>query len=80
MIYYSKIILTEEIDLAKRRNSKECIVYHCWYLLIKSEFKFQILVCNGCHDLLKLCHDINNTAIIATKGLFKSLFTVGKKK
>ena len=76
MICYSKIILTEEIDLAKRRNSKECIVYHCWYLLIKSEFKFQILVCN----LLKLCHDINNTAIIATKGLFKSLFTVGKQK
>ena len=66
MIYYNRINLSEGIDVAKSNNSKECIVCHYWYF--NQGFKFQTSPCNSCHDLLMLCLNINNIAIIIVKG------------
>ena len=31
-------------------------------------FKFEELVCNGCHDLLTMAHFLKNIAILSAKG------------
>ena len=67
MLYYDKIDLCERIDPAKSNNSKECIVCHYW--LFNRGFKFQNSVCNGCHDLMMLCFNISDNAIITVKGI-----------
>ena len=66
MIHYNRINLSEGIDVAKSNNSKECIVCHYWYF--NQGFKFQTSACNSCHDLLMLCLNIKNIAIIIVKG------------
>ena len=43
---------------------------HYWYF--NHGFKFQILVCNGCHDLL-MSPNINNVATIPVKGVGKKI-------
>ena len=50
MLYYDKIDVSEGIDVNKTSASKECDVHHYWYFLNYS-FKFQLNVCNRCHDL-----------------------------
>ena len=37
-------------------------------LVFNHSFKCQDSVCNGCHDLLTLCVNISNIAIITVKG------------
>ena len=49
MLYYDRIDVSEDIDVNKISASKESIIYHYRYFLIKG-FKFQSDVCNGCHD------------------------------
>ena len=39
MLYYDRIDLSETIDVAKNKSSKECIVFYCWNF--SHEFKFQ---------------------------------------
>ena len=39
----------------------------CHYWFFNHGFKFQNYVCNGCHDLTKLCLNISNIAIITLK-------------
>ena len=39
----------------------------CHYWFFNHGFKFQNYVCNGCHDLRKLCLNISNVAIITLK-------------
>ena len=56
MLYYDKIDLSKRIDVAKNNNG-----FH--------RFKFQDSVCNGCHDLMMLCLNINNIAIITLKSV-----------
>ena len=60
-IRYYKCCITKDIskeliqakelltDLAKSNKSKECMI--CQYWFFNQGFKFQGLVCNGCHDL-----------------------------
>ena len=45
MTYYHRIHVSEEIDVNKTSESKECDIYHYWYFLNKS-FKFQPNVCD----------------------------------
>ena len=65
MLYYDRIDLSEEIDVAKSNSSKECIIFHYWFF--NHEFKFQDSLCNCCHDLTILCLNISDIAIIAVK-------------
>ena len=54
MLYYVRIDIIEGIDLTKRSNSKECMIFHYWFF--NHGFKFQDSVCNGCHDLSKMIY------------------------
>ena len=55
----------KEIDIAKGNNSEEYIVCHYW--CFNHGFKFKNLVGNGCHDLMMLCLNLSDIAIIAVK-------------
>ena len=48
MLYYERIDIGEGTDLAKRNNSKECMICHYWFF--NHGFEFQDSVCNGRHD------------------------------
>ena len=65
MLYYDRIDVSEEIDLAKTNNSKEYMICHSRFL--NHGFEFQDYVCSGCHDLRMLCLNISGTAIITVK-------------
>ena len=66
MLYYDRIYLSEEIDVVKSSNSKECIVCLCWFF--NHGFKFQNSVCIGCHDLTMFCHNISHIVTITVVG------------
>ena len=51
MLEYDRIGISEEIDIDKTGESKECDNCHYWYFLNKG-FKYDPYVCNGCHYLL----------------------------
>ena len=50
MLFCDRIDVSEGIDVNKRSEPKECKICHCWYFLNK-RFKYQLSVCNRCHDL-----------------------------
>ena len=62
MLYYDRIDLSEGIDIYKTSASKECDIFHYWYVLDKG-FKFEHYVCNGCHDVLKMSISLKDIAI-----------------
>ena len=63
MLYFDRIDVSEGIDVNKTRESKECGICHYWYFLDKS-FKFQPIVCNGCHNLLTMSMNLSDIAIL----------------
>ena len=65
MLYYDRIDIREGNDLAKSKNSKECMI--CYYYFFNHGFEFQGSVCNGCHDLTMLSVNISNISIITVK-------------
>ena len=67
MLYYYRIDISEEIDLAKSSNSKNCII--CHYFFFNHEFKFQDYMCNGCHYLSMMRLNISDIAIITVKNV-----------
>ena len=66
MPHFDRSEVSEGIDLNKTSASKECNICHYWYLLNYS-FKFQLNVCNGCHDLLVISMNLSNIVILNTK-------------
>ena len=62
MLYYGITDRSEEIDLAKRNNRKECVICHNWFFNYR--FEFQDTVCNDFHYLTMLSVNVNNVAII----------------
>ena len=60
MLYYNRTGVPERINLNKRSASKKC---HYWYFSDK-EFKFQLAVCNGCHDVLMMFTGLNSIVIL----------------
>ena len=38
-----------------------------WYLLDK-DFKYELYLCNGCHDLMQKTMNFNHVAIVSVKG------------
>ena len=67
MLRYQKIDISEGIDINKTSASKECELYHYWFLRDVG-FKFEKNVCNKCHDLLTIAHSLKNIAILSAKG------------
>ena len=67
MLYYDRIDRSQEIEPTKNSKSKECIIWHYWFL--NHGFKFQDSVCNGCHDLSILCLNIIDITIITVKNV-----------
>ena len=61
MLYCNRTDLSEGIDVAKSNNSNKCMVYHYWFF--NHGFKFQDSLCNGYHDLTKLCLNISNITV-----------------
>ena len=64
MLYYDRIDVSEGIN--KTSASKEGDICHYWYFLNKG-FKFQLDVCNRCHDLLMMSMNLSNIYIINIK-------------
>ena len=67
MLYYDRMNVYEEIHVNKTSASKECDVCHYSHLLNYS-FKFQPNVCNRSGDLLMMCVNLSDSAILNIKG------------
>ena len=67
MLEYDRIDISEEIDVNKSNLSKECDICHYWYLKDVG-FKYELYLCNGCHDLMQKAMSFNNIAIVYVKG------------
>ena len=65
MLYYNRIEISKGTDPAKSNNSKERII--CHYCFFNNGFEFQDPFYNGCLDLLMLCVNISDIAIITVK-------------
>ena len=50
LLHYSKIKVSEGIDINKSNKWKECMICHSWYY-VAINYKFKPYVCNGCHDV-----------------------------
>ena len=49
MLQYERIDISEGIDFDKSNRSVECMICHYWHFK-DIGFKYQLYVCNGCHD------------------------------
>ena len=49
MLYYFRIDVSDEIDVDKTNESKECDI--CPYYFLNKDFNFQPNVCNWCCDI-----------------------------
>ena len=68
MLQYERIDVSEGIDLNKSDKSKECIICHYWYFK-DIGYKYRPHVCNGCHDLSMVVHNLNDFMILNIKGV-----------
>ena len=60
MLYYDKIDVSEGIDINKISASKEHAICHYRHFLDKG-FKFQPYLCNGCHNVLMILINLNDS-------------------
>ena len=63
MLYYDRIDVSKGTDVNKITASEKCNICHYWYFLNYC-FKFQPIVCNRCHNLLLICINLSNIAIL----------------
>ena len=66
MPYYIGIDANEGADPISNKG-KECIICRYWYF--NHGFKFQDSACTCCHDLMILCLNIRNIAIIIVENV-----------
>ena len=66
MLEYDRIDISEEIDINKTNASNECDICYYWYFLDK-DFKYELYLCNGCHDLIQKAMNFNDVAIVSVK-------------
>ena len=67
MLYYDRSDMSKGMDPTKSNNSRECMICDYWFFI--HGFKFQYSVCNGFHDLLRLCPNISDVANITVKNI-----------
>ena len=63
MLYYDRIDVSEGIDVCKTSELREYDLSHYWYFL-NYNFKFQLIVCNRCHNLLIMSIKFSDIAIL----------------
>ena len=67
MLEYDRIDISEGTDVNKTSPSKECDI--CHYLYFKDiGYKYELYLCNGCHDLMQKAIRYNDVVIIYVKG------------
>ena len=64
MLEYERINVSEGIDVNKTNASKERDICHYWYFLDKG-FKYELHLCNACHDLRQKAINFNDVAIVS---------------
>ena len=67
MLEYNRIYISKGIEVNKTSASKECDICHYWYFKDIS-FKYELYLCNGCHDLIQKAMRFNDVAIVYVKG------------
>ena len=67
MLEYNKTDVSEGIDVNKSSASKECDISHYWYFK-DIGFRYELYLCNGCHDLLQKAMSFNDVAVVYVKG------------
>ena len=67
MLEYDRIDISEGIDVNKTNLSKECDICHYWYFK-DIDLKYELYLCNGCHNLMQKAMSFNNVAIVYVKG------------
>ena len=66
MLEYDRIDISEEIDINKTNASNEYDICYYWYFVDK-DFKYELYLCNGCHDLIQKAMNFNDVAIVSVK-------------
>ena len=64
MLYYHRIDVS---DVIKNNSSKECIICLRWFF--HHGLEFQNPIYNGWHNLMMLCLNFSDTAIVTVKGV-----------
>ena len=67
MLYFDRIDVSEGVDVNKTDDSRVCIICYYWYFL-EISFRFQLEVCNECHDLMQKAMRFDDVAITSVKG------------
>ena len=62
MLEYDRIDISEEIDVNLTNLSNECDVCYYWYIK-NVGFKYELCLCNGCHNLMQKAMSFNNVAM-----------------
>ena len=61
-----KIDISDGIDVDMSDKSKECMLCHYWYFLIKN-FSYGPYSCDGCYNMMQKCDKLRNIAIVHIK-------------
>ena len=67
MLEYDRINISKGMDVNKTNASKEFDVCHYWYFK-DIGLKYDLYLCNGCHDLMQKAMTFNDVAIVYVKG------------
>ena len=66
MLWCERIGISEGIDTNKTSASKDCKLCHNWYFE-NIGYKFELDVCNKCHDVLMTAYELKNIVILNVK-------------
>ena len=67
MLEYDRIDLSEGIDATQNKLvSRECNLCNFWYFVHKN-FKYQMYLCDGCHDMSMKAISMKNLAIVYSR-------------
>ena len=61
-----ELIFQKELMLIKASTSKECDICHYWHFN-DIGFRYELYLCNGCHDLMQKAMNFNDVAIVYVK-------------
>ena len=79
MISYKKIDKSEGTDFNKGENSvKWMICNYCYFKNIR--FKYQLYICNGCHDFSMTVQNLNDFFVVTIKNVDYRLYITGVDK
>ena len=65
---YDRTDVSEGIDINKTSPSKDCMLCHYWHFKDVG-YKFELHVCNKCHDVLMSAYELKNIGILNVKGV-----------